>query len=139
MSAAGSVAIADRFAARGRFFGLIAAVVALAAQIALGAVIVRAPSPQSELASLDAVAVICHTGGVAAGAAAGKALPHRPPGVRLSAIAQAVLQAAGLIGPASFFVPAPSLWARAAARPFSPRAPPSLARLAAQARAPPLA
>ncbi len=118
-----------------RFFGLIAAAIALAGQIALGAVVLRAPAPQSELARLDAVALLCHVGGPPGGES--KTLPRHPSGVQLSALAQAVAQAAGLLGPASVWLRAPVVPARFILRPLSPRAPPAGVRLAAQPRGPP--
>jgi hypothetical protein len=135
VKAAAAPAAAGRFAGGGGWFGLIAAVIALAGQIALGAVVLRSPAGASDAARLDAVAVLCHVGGTTSGES--KTLPHHPSGVPVSALAQAVAQAAGLLGPASASLRAPIIPARFILRPLSPRAPPAGARLAAQPRGPP--
>ncbi len=117
--------------ARTRLFGLLAAAVALAGQIALGAVILRTPAGPSETATLASVSLFCHAGGTT------QPVPHRAPAVRLSALAQALAQAASLLGPTKPCLPAPSAPALFVLRPLSPRAPPAAVRLAAQPRGPP--
>jgi hypothetical protein len=57
-----------------RLFGLVAAIVALAGQVALGAVVQRVTSPQAELAALAAVSIICHASHNS-GSDDGKSLP----------------------------------------------------------------
>jgi hypothetical protein len=118
--------------ARIRISGLLVAAVALAGQIALGAVILRAPSAQAEAASLASVSFFCHAGG------ASTKLPHHPPTWHISALAQAVAGAASLLGPASPCIPAPVAPALSIPRPQAPRAPPSVVRLAHEPRGPPV-
>jgi hypothetical protein len=125
----------ERFAAGGRRIALLAAMIALAGQIALGSVVLRASGGPTEAARLDAVALLCHAGGAAA--MHGKSLPHHPSGVQLSALAQALAQAAGLLGPASVRLCAPQVPALFIPQPWSARAPPASVRLAAQPRGPP--
>jgi hypothetical protein len=117
--------------ARVRLFGLLAAAIALAGQIALGAVILRTPAGPSEAATLASVSLFCHAG------SASQRVPHHLPTAQLSALAQALAQAASLLGPAKPCLPAPSAPVLFVLRPLSPRAPPAAVRLAAQPRGPP--
>lgn len=124
-----------RFAARGRVLGLLVAAVALAGQIALGAVVLGAPAQKPATAQLAAVALLCHPGGNSAGAA--KRLPHPPANPAFAAVALAAAQAANLLGPASLCLRAPPARAPAIPEPPRPAAAPPALRLAAQPRAPP--
>jgi hypothetical protein len=115
---------------RARLLGLLAAAIALAGQIALGAVILRTPSIQSEAATLASVSLFCHAGN-------SRPVPHHAPASRLSALAQAVAGAASLLGPARPCLPAPTVPTLLALHAAAPRAPPQTVRLAAQPRGPP--
>ncbi|HUC16821.1 MAG TPA: hypothetical protein VMA37_03930 [Acetobacteraceae bacterium] len=121
-----------RFTTRTRFSGLLAALIALAGQIALGAVILRAPTQPSPIATLDAASLLC-------GPSSGphKAPTHHPASLALAALTQALAQSTGLLGSASVALCVPAGQAPSLLRPPSLDAPPSLSRLAAQPRAPP--
>ncbi len=126
-------ATTGRFATRAHLSGLLAAIIALAGQIALGAVILRAPAQPSPIATLDAASVLC---GPSAGT--NKApRQHHPIGLALSALAQALAQSGSLLGPANLSFPMPAAQAPSLLRPPPPAAAPPLSRLAAQPRAPP--
>ncbi|HWA80390.1 MAG TPA: hypothetical protein VG848_08785 [Acetobacteraceae bacterium] len=118
---------------RTRLSGLLAAIIALAGQIALGAVILRAPAAPSPIATLDAASVLC---GPLAGT---NEAPrhHHPIGLALSALAQALAQSSSLLGPANLSFPMPAVQAPSLLPPPPPAAAPSLVRLSAQPRAPP--
>jgi len=130
-------AATERFATRARLSGLLAALIALAGQIALGAVVLRAPARPSPIATLDAASLLCGASADTNKAPAHHRPDQHPAGLAFSAIAQALAQSGSLLGPASLSFPMPAAQAPSLLRPSPPTAAPSLLRLAAQPRAPP--
>jgi hypothetical protein len=130
-----NAATTRRFAGRARFLGLLAAVLALGGEIALGAVVIAPPTVPTAFSTVSATAIICHAGSPSDGPA--KPLRRQSPDPGLLAVMQAVAQSATLLGAPAIFLAAPAVTALPLRRPPVAHAPPDLVRLAAEPRGPP--
>jgi hypothetical protein len=117
-----------------RRLGLLAALLALAGQVAFGAVVPRDDTLRAAFAELAAASFICHTD------AADQKSPaphHRAPDGALCLFCQAVAQAGILLAPVPLPFRLPTLQPVHDALPPPSRAPPSRALVAAYPRGPP--
>lgn len=128
--------LSRRFEIRARLVGLTAAVVALAGQIAIGAVVPQVAATPSQLAALAAVSFICHAHGNAGDDQ--KPMPgHHAPELTLFPLSEDLTQFGALLSPPLVFLAPPG--AQAVRVSFVPpaRAPPSCFFGSAYARGPP--
>ena len=125
-----------RFRHPSRVCGLLAVLVALVSQLALGAVVLPDESPQSQLATLDAASIFCQTGSNTGGSDR-PPIPHHAADYALCPLSVSLAQPVAVLVP-DVLLPAPSqsLAMRPGALPQA-RAPPSRVVAAAYPRGPP--
>jgi len=117
-----------RLALASRLTGLMAALIALATQLALGAMLPVGASASRALDALATVAVICHP--QHAPVPGGKPKPAPQPDRALCPLMQAIAQSGAVLRPSAIALPPPAEMAWRPAPP-APSAPPHIARLAA--------
>jgi hypothetical protein len=116
--------LAQRFRRKMRLFGLLAAIVALAGQVALGGVVPPVSAQQAQLAALSAASIICHASNNS-GNDNGKTLPQPVSDWVLCPLDHALAQVGMLLSPSPVILATPVMPALRIALMPPARAPPS--------------
>ncbi len=131
-----SLGLPHRFRRPSRPCGLLAVLVALVGQLALGAVVLPDESPRSQLAALDAASIFCQAGSDTGGNDK-PPIPHHAADYALCPLSVSLAQSMAIPVPDVLLpVPSQSLAMRSGALPQA-RAPPSRIVIAAYPRGPP--